>query len=623
VAWYGNQYDAGGAAFGPGWTLDPNNPNHGYEIVSITTPFAVAATAIPPVVVTSPAAPTITSVSPANLAQGAINQIITISGTNLTGAAVSFSNPGISGGPATVTATSISLPVTIATNAVIGAGIVTVTTASGSAPAFFSVTDAAIPPPAISSITPSSVVQGAVNQAVTIVGANFTGATVSFSNSGIIGGPVTATATSLTLPVIVAANATTGSGTITVATVGGNASGVFSVSPRSSGPVLIISALSDGSYTNNATLNISGTVTATSGIQSVTVNNQYVTVMPNGYFSTALALVAGANTVNVNATDNAGNVKSDNRTIYYDPNAPILTVSVPPDNSTVATSFITVSGNVNETSTVAVTVNNGSPQFSSIAGNTFSINVNLTPGVNTVTVAATDLAGNTSSAKRTITYDASKLTLAVTNPSQDMTTSAATMVLMGTVTNSSKEITVTITMDGQTYTSLVTNGIFKQSLTFTTAKQYIITVSARDAAGNSSSVTRNVIYSPVAAGGTGGVTSHPFGWTNPRSSHQSYVKSNGVSSCISCHSIDAASKGQAMSCYNCHNQKWTTPATGGTTGGTTGTTASHPFGWTNPRSSHQNYVESNGTANCIGCHSIDAASKGQAMSCYNCHSKKW
>jgi hypothetical protein len=279
-----------------------------------------------------------------------------------------------------------------------------------------------------------------------------------------------------------------------------------------------------------------------------------------------------------------------------------------------------VSGNVNETSTVAVIVNNGSPQFSSITGNTFSISVNLTPGVNTVVVAATDLAGNTSSAKRTITYDASKLTLAVTNPSQDMTTSSATMILMGTVTNSSKEITVTITMDGQTYTWLVTNGIFKQTLTFTTAGQYVITISATDANGNSSSVTRNVIYAPVVPGGTtGGTTSHPFGWTNPQSSHPSYVKANGVSSCISCHSIDAASKGQAMSCYNCHGQQWTTPSTGGTTGGTT----SHPFGWTNPQSSHQNYVESNGTANCISCHSIDAASKGQVMSCYRCHGKKW
>src|SRR5512146_580121 len=46
VAWYGNQYDASGAFFGPKWTPDPSNGNHGQEIVSIK-PFTVAAAAAP------------------------------------------------------------------------------------------------------------------------------------------------------------------------------------------------------------------------------------------------------------------------------------------------------------------------------------------------------------------------------------------------------------------------------------------------------------------------------------------------------------------------------------------------------------------------------------------------
>jgi hypothetical protein len=54
----------------------------------------------------------------------------------------------------------------------------------------------------------------------------------------------------------------------------------------------------------------------------------------------------------------------------------------------------------------------------------------------------------------------------------------------------------------------------------------------------------------------GGTTSHPFGWTNPRSSHQDYADDNGVAGCVSCHSIDSGSKGQAMSCYNCHGKEW-------------------------------------------------------------------
>lgn len=653
VAWYGNQYDAGSGVRGSGWTPDATNPNHGYEIVNITTPFSVAMATMPAPMIMSVAsnsliqgvqnqtvtitgsnltgaqvsfsnpgisagpasvtatsitlpvsvsisaatgagtvsvttaygsastafgvtaaampAPTINSITPSSLAQGAIAQTVSIAGTNLMSATISFNNTGITTGPAIVTPTLINLPVSIASNATSGAGVVTVTTASGSASGAFNVTAAAIPAPAISSITPNSLAQGSVNQTMTIAGANLAGASVNFSNAGVSGGTAITSATSISLPVSVAVNASSGTGSITVTTAGGSTTSTFSVTPSSSTPSLIISALSDGSYTNNPTLNISGSVSAVAGILSVTINGQSVTVMPDGSFSSALVLVVGANTVTVIASDNAGNQKSDTRTINYDPIAPVLTVSAPADNSTSTSSFVTIGGSVNEASTVAVTNNSGSPQSATMNGTNFSTSVNLDPGVNTINIVATDLAGNTTSAKRTVSYDTSKFTLAVTNPPQDITTSRPTMILRGTVTNSTKEITVMITMSGKTHTHLVRNGIFKQRLTFTNAKLYPITVTAKDATGNSSSVTRNVIYRPVKKGdgedgkdskdgnsdtGGGTTTSHPFGWTNPRSSHPDYVKNNGVAVCISCHSIDPASKGQTLSCYNCHGKQW-------------------------------------------------------------------
>lgn len=61
VAWYGNRYDlASGATYGPLWTPDPNNANHGREIVA-TNSFTVVA----------PAAP-VASFSPASLAFGEV-----------------------------------------------------------------------------------------------------------------------------------------------------------------------------------------------------------------------------------------------------------------------------------------------------------------------------------------------------------------------------------------------------------------------------------------------------------------------------------------------------------------------------------------------------------------------
>jgi mono/diheme cytochrome c family protein len=48
----------------------------------------------------------------------------------------------------------------------------------------------------------------------------------------------------------------------------------------------------------------------------------------------------------------------------------------------------------------------------------------------------------------------------------------------------------------------------------------------------------------------------------------------------------------------------------------------HPY-FSNPRSAHRNYVNSNGTSNCVSCHGTDLRGSGSAPSCYTCHGKKW
>jgi hypothetical protein len=263
-------------------------------------------------------------------------------------------------------------------------------------------------------------------------------------------------------------------------------------------PTLTISALANGTQTNKVTLNISGSASDAGGLQSVTVNGQAVIVNADGSFSTALTLVAGANTITVIATDKAGNQTTDSRTVTYDANAPVLAITAPADNSTTAQSFITLTGTISETSTVSFSVNGGSPQSAAITGGTYSATAYLVAGVNTISITATDLAGNIATAKRTVTYSGStsSLGLAVTNPSQDITTRYPYLVLRGKVTDNDEHVTVKITMNGRTYTPAVDDGEFRQRLVFTTPKLYAITISATDAAGNSSSIIRNVIYRP-------------------------------------------------------------------------------------------------------------------------------
>jgi hypothetical protein len=259
-------------------------------------------------------------------------------------------------------------------------------------------------------------------------------------------------------------------------------------------PALSVSALANGAYTNKPTLNVTGTATDAGGLDTVTVNGQAVLVNGDGSFSTALNLVAGANTVTVVATDKAGNQQSDSRTVNYDANVPELTVADPADNSISVQSFLTVSGTVNETSTVSVKVNGGSAQSASLSGSSFSATVNLISGVNTIEIIATDLAGNQTSAKRTVSYEGGTFTLAVIYPNQDITTSKSSMVLTGKIVDATSRVRVTVNMDGRNYTPRVYAGAFRQRLEFSRSKLYAITVTATDEAGNSSSVVRNVIF---------------------------------------------------------------------------------------------------------------------------------
>jgi membrane-bound inhibitor of C-type lysozyme len=264
-------------------------------------------------------------------------------------------------------------------------------------------------------------------------------------------------------------------------------------------PTLNVSALANGSFTNKVTLNISGNASDAGGLKSVTVNGQAAVVNADGSFSTALTLVVGANTITVVATDQAGNKTTNSRTVTYDPTAPVLTVSAPADNSTSVQSFVTVSGTVNENSTVTVSVNSGTAQSAAMTGTGFTATANLVPGINTINITATDQAGNTTSAKRTVTYSApaSQLTLAVTNPRQDVTTSKSEMTIRGTVTDAAGAVKVIVKVNSRSYTpEMSSTGAFSKKVSFSRAGAYVITVTATDLSGNTATVTRNVIYRP-------------------------------------------------------------------------------------------------------------------------------
>jgi hypothetical protein len=260
-------------------------------------------------------------------------------------------------------------------------------------------------------------------------------------------------------------------------------------------PDLTISTISDGSWTNNETLNISGTVNDNMGIQALTltINGTLVTVNPDGTFSHAITLKVGPNAITTIASDLAGLQATDARTINFDPTVPYIEIITPADNGKTKQSTIQVSGTVDESAMVTVQVNDYNPLPAQINGNNFTLTVPLTYGINTIEVMATDLAGNNSSLKRTVTYDDRSPDLSITAPGQDVKTNQSSMLIRGTISDMTGTA-VTVKQDQDIFIPAVTNNSFEQLITFTVEKTYQIYVTATDELGNETTVQRNVIY---------------------------------------------------------------------------------------------------------------------------------
>ncbi len=180
-----------------------------------TGPASAPSNAVTP---TQPSSVTVTSLSPSARGQGATNRDIRVNGSGfLAGSTVAFSGVGIVvKSVVLVSSTVLTVKISIASNAQLGAGNVTVTVpggASATCAGCFTVS----PGPTITSVAPSTVARGQA-VAVDIVGTTFnTGVTVTISGTGVTVGPVTRIdATHLRVTLTAASTAPVGARAVTV-----------------------------------------------------------------------------------------------------------------------------------------------------------------------------------------------------------------------------------------------------------------------------------------------------------------------------------------------------------------------------------------------------------------------
>ena len=243
-------------------------------------------------------------------------------------------------------------------------------------------------------------------------------------------------------------------------------------------PLVTIVSPMDNSFTNSASLVISGQVDKTS---TVTVAGVPVVVGANNQWSTSVNLVAGVNTIEIVATDLYGNTSATKRTVTFDTVNPVISVVSPAQDIAVNKPNLTVAGTVNDnvSSLLTYTLNGVTLPVLAVDGS-FAFNVDFTAeGVYSVMITAIDPAGNVSQTTRNIIYD-------VTPPALTLNTSsgAAPDKLSGTVEAGSN---VVIKESSTVIGSVVAAGSeWSANLAGVSYNPENLYVVATDAAGNSS-----------------------------------------------------------------------------------------------------------------------------------------
>ncbi|MDV5192822.1 Ig-like domain-containing protein [Enterobacter asburiae] len=266
---------------------------------------------------------------------------------------------------------------------------------------------------------------------------------------------------------------------------GNSASATHGISVDTTAPVVSIATLSADDMLNAAEaqqpLTVRGSSSAEAG-QTVTVTlggkSYTATVANDGTWTLDVpaadlaALSQGALTVTASVNDKAGNNGQTTHTLTVDTVAPTVTISTVADddivNNAEQLAGQTISGTTTaeQGQTVTVSFNGHSYQATVGADGSWSVFVpgrdflGLSDGDYTITASVSDKAGNPGSATHDVTLNGDVPTITINTFAQDDIVNAAehgTPLVVSGTTDAPAGQTVTITLNGKTYTATVQN----------------------------------------------------------------------------------------------------------------------------------------------------------------------
>ncbi|HDT3782471.1 TPA: Ig-like domain-containing protein [Enterobacter hormaechei subsp. steigerwaltii] len=314
---------------------------------------------------------------------------------------------------------------------------------------------------------------------------------------------------------------------------GNSASATHTISVDTTAPVISVNTLSGDDVLNAAEAQQPLTVHGSSSAEA----GQTVTVTLGGKTYTALVandgtwtldvpaadlanLSEGALTVTASVNDKAGNNGQTTHTLTVDTVAPAVTISTVADddivNNAEQLAGQTISGTTTaeQGQTVTVSFNGHSYQATVAANGSWSVFVpgrdflGLSDGDYTITATVSDKAGNPGSATHDVTLNGDVPTIAINTFAQDDIVNAAEhgtpLVISGT-TDAPTGQTVTITLNGKTYTATVQNdGTWSYTVgsadvtALADGGSYVINAQVSNAIGNSASDNHTVTVDVTA-----------------------------------------------------------------------------------------------------------------------------
>lgn len=222
-------------------------------------------------------------------------------------------------------------------------------------------------------------------------------------------------------------------------------------------PQVFITSPANGLLTKATTVQVAGTV-SNGPVSSVTVNGQPASVSGNA-FNATVALVEGANPINVVATKSAGQQGTASISVTRDTIAPVININAPQAGAVLGTTPAIVTGTVTDASGVFSLTVNGTP--TPVVGGAFSAQVPLNAGSNNIVVTAIDFQnGNTGTRSVQTYFDSQPPTLTINGPHDGLLTNVRSLVVTGTVTDDNAVGGVTVndqpaTVNGNIFTAAI------------------------------------------------------------------------------------------------------------------------------------------------------------------------